>query len=321
MRRLRLIKGWKGLPQSDRGAAVAMGTFDGVHRGHQQVIALAAKAAGELGAPLGVITFDQHPRTYFRPHEPAFRLMKPDQQARALEALGVDMLYVLPLGPELANMSDREFATQVLHEGLGARHVAVGFDNSFGKDRTGSPQTLRAYGAELGFGVSVADPVADGSGEKFSSTAVRDALRDGHPQEAARILSRPFAIEGEVQRGRQLGRKLGFPTANVALADYVIPKFGVYATRTRLPDGRDIPGVANIGINPTIEGVRAPLLEVWLFDFDEDIYDQVIETDLIAFLRPELKFDGLEPMTAQVMKDAKQARDLLLPEIEQTRSP
>jgi riboflavin kinase/FMN adenylyltransferase len=314
MRRLRVIKGWKDLPQGDRGAAVAMGNFDGVHRGHQQVIALAAKAAGELGAPLGVITLDPHPRVYFRPQEPAFLLMKPDQQARALEALGVDVLYVLPLTPELAQMTDREFAQVVLHDGLGARHVAIGFDNSFGKDRTGSPQTMRTYGAEMGFGVSVAEAVEDAAGEKFSSTGVREALRGGHPEVAAAILGRPFAIEGAVQRGRQLGRKLGFPTANVALGDYVIPKFGVYATRTRLPDGRDIPGVANIGVNPTIEGVRIPLLEVWLFDFDEDIYDQVIETDLIAFLRPELKFDGLEAMTVQVMKDAKVARDLLMPD-------
>jgi riboflavin kinase/FMN adenylyltransferase len=313
MRRLRVIKGWKDLADADRGAAVAMGNFDGVHRGHQQVIALAAKAAGQLGAPLGVITLDPHPRIYFRPDEPAFLLMKADQQARALEALGVDILYVLPLGPELAQMTDREFAEKVLHQGLGARHVAVGFDNSFGKNRTGSPDTMRTYGAEMGFGVSVAQAVEDPAGEKFSSTHVREALRAGEPQAAAAILGRPFAIEGAVQRGRQLGRKLGFPTANVALGDYVIPRFGVYATRTRLPDGRDIPGVANIGINPTIEGVRAPLLEVWLFDFDEDIYDQVIETDLIAFLRPELKFDGLETMTGQVMKDAQAARDLLMP--------
>jgi riboflavin kinase / FMN adenylyltransferase len=316
MRRLRVIKGWKDLPQEDCGAAVAMGNFDGVHRGHQQVIALAAKAAGELGCPLGVITLDPHPRVYFRPGEPAFLLMKPDQQARALEALGVDVLYVLPLTPELAGMTDREFAEKVLHQGLGARHVAVGFDNSFGKDRTGSPQTMRVYGEQMGFSVSVAEPVEDVEGEKFSSTGVREALRDGRPADAAAILGRPFAIEGAVQRGRQLGRKLGFPTANVALGDYVIPRFGVYATRTRLPDGRDIPGVANVGINPTIEGVRAPLLEVWLFDFDEDIYDQVIETDLIAFLRPEAKFDSLEIMTEQVMKDAKAARDLLMPELE-----
>lgn len=311
MKRIRVIRGWEDLSAGDRGAAVAMGSFDGVHRGHQRVIELAAGAARSLGAPLGVITFDPHPRVYFRPDEPAFRLMKPDQQARALEKLGVDMLYVLPLDAELAGMSDREFATRVLHQGLGARHVAVGFDNSFGKGRTGTPETMRAYGRELGFDVSVAEPVGDGGGEKFSSTAVRDALRDGHPELAAEILGRPFAIEGPVQRGRQLGRRLGFPTANVDLADYVTPRFGVYAVRTRLSDGREFEGVANVGVNPTIHGVTRPLLEVWIFDFDEDIYDRIVETDLIAFLRPEEKFDSLEAMTAQVMADAKRARQVL----------
>jgi riboflavin kinase/FMN adenylyltransferase len=316
MRRLRVIRGWKDLAPEDRGAAIAMGNFDGVHRGHQRVIALAAKAAGETGAPLGVITLDPHPRVYHRPEEPNFRLMKPDQQARALEALGVDVLFVLPYDRAFAEMTDREFATRVLHDGLGVTHVAVGFDNSFGKNRTGTPQTMAAYGRELGFGVSVAEAVSDAGGEKVSSSEVRDALRDGKPELAAAVLGRPFAIEGEVQRGRQLGRKLGFPTANVPLSDYVVPRFGVYATRTRLPDGREIPGVANIGVNPTVDGITAPLLEVWLFDFDEDIYDQVIETDLIAFLRPELKFDSLEAMTDQVMKDAQAARDLLTPDFD-----
>jgi riboflavin kinase / FMN adenylyltransferase len=311
MKRIRVIRGWKDLPAGDRGAAVAMGNFDGVHRGHQRVIELAATAAAEQGVPLGVITFDPHPRVYFRPSEPAFRLMKPDQQARALEKLGVDMLYVLPLEAELAGMTDRQFATEVLHEGLDARHVAVGFDNSFGKGRTGTPDTMRVYGQELGFGVSVAEPVGDGGGEKFSSTAVRDALREGRPDLAAEILGRPFAIEGPVQRGRQLGRKLGFPTANVDLGDYVTPRFGVYAVRTRLSDGREFEGVANVGINPTVQGVTRPLLEVWLFDFDEDIYDRIIETDLIAFLRPEEKFESLEAMTDQVMADAKRAREVL----------
>lgn len=311
MKRIRVIRGWKDLSEGDRGAAVAMGSFDGVHRGHQQVIELAARAARDLGAPLGVITFDPHPRVYFRPDEPAFRLMKTDQQARALEKLNVDMLYVLPLDAELADMTDREFATEVLHKGLGARHVAVGFDNSFGKNRTGTPATMRQYGAELGFGVTVAEPVGDGAGDKFSSTAVRDALRDGHPEVAAEILGRPFAIEGPVQRGRQLGRKLGFPTANVDLSDYVSPRFGVYAVRTRLSDGRQFDGVANIGVNPTVQGITRPLLEVWLFDFDEDIYDRVIETDLVAFLRPEEKFDGLDTMTEQVMRDAENARRVL----------
>ena len=311
MKRIRVIRGWRDLPPGDRGAAVAMGNFDGVHQGHQKVIALAAEAARAQGAPLGVITFDPHPRAWFRPGEPAFRLMKPEQQARALEALGVDILYVLPLDEELAGMSDRAFAETVLHGGLGARHVAVGFDNSFGKGRSGSPATMRTYGAELGFGVSVAAPVGDEEVAKFSSTAARDALRDGRPEAAAAVLGRPFAIEGPVQRGRQLGRQLGFPTANVDLADYVAPRYGVYATRTRLPDGRVVGGVANIGVNPTVEGVTRPLLEVWLFDFDEDIYDQVIETDLIAFLRPEEKFDGLDIMTAQVMRDAQRAREVL----------
>ncbi len=314
MKRIRVIRGWKDLSESDRGAAVAMGSFDGVHLGHQQVIELANRAAADLGAPLGVITFDPHPRVYFRPEEPAFRLMKTDQQARALEKLNVDILYVLPLDHDLADMTDREFAARVLHDGLGARHVAVGFDNSFGKGRSGTPDTMRAYGAELGFGVSVAEPVGDLDGDKYSSTAVREALRDGRPEAAAEILGRPFAIEGPVQRGRQLGRKLGFPTANVDLGDYVAPRFGVYATRTRLSDGREFAGVANIGVNPTVQGVTQPLLEVWLFDFDEDIYDRVIETDLIAFLRPEEKFSSLEIMTEQVMADAARARQLLASE-------
>ncbi len=182
--------------------------------------------------------------------------------------------------------------------------MAVGFDITFGWGRTGSPETMRTYGQEMGFGVSVAEAVEDGSGEKFSSTTVREALRGGHPEGAAAILGRPFAIEGEVQRGRQLGRKLGYPTANVPLDDYVIPKFGVYATRTRLPDGRRIPGVANIGINPTIEGVRAPLLEVWLFDFDEDIYDQArpsLRLLQVRLQRPVVRpggaGQGAEPLT------------------------
>ncbi|MES2896230.1 MAG: riboflavin biosynthesis protein RibF [Pseudomonadota bacterium] len=310
---MRIVHGWKGLGEADRGAAVAYGNFDGVHRGHQKVIAQAAKAAGALKAPLGVISFDPHPRQIFQPAAPSFRIMKPDQQARALAALGVEIFHVLPFDAEMANLTDREFAAEVLAKGLGVRHVAVGFDVSFGKGRTGSPELMAKYGVELGFSVSIAEALGEGE-TKYSSTGVREALRDGRPQDAAAILGRPFAIEGMVERGRQLGRTLGFPTANVALTDYVIPKFGSYATRTRLPDGREIAGVANIGVNPQIPGEIAPRLEVWLFDFDEDIYDQVIETDLIAFLRPEAKFADLPTMVAQVMRDAAQARALLLPD-------
>jgi riboflavin kinase/FMN adenylyltransferase len=306
---LRIVHGWKGLSAADRGAAVALGNFDGVHRGHREVIAGAVEAGRRLGAPVGVISFDPHPRRLFQPDEPAFRLMTTDQQARVLETMGVDRFYVLPFDFEMANFSDRDFALKVLHEGLGVRHVAVGFDISFGKGRTGSPELMTAYGEEMGFSVSVADAVGEGA-EKYSSTGVREALREGRPQDAAAILGQPFAIEGVVRRGKQLGRTLGFPTANVFMADYVAPRKGVYATRTRLPDGRVVSGVANIGNNPTTGEVETRL-EVWLFDFDEDLYGQVIETRLIAFLRPEEKFDSIEAMVEQIRVDERQARQIL----------
>lgn len=305
----RIIHGWKHLGDADRGAAVALGNFDGVHKGHQSVIAGAAAAAKATGAPLAVITFDPHPRRLFQPDEPAFRLMTIDQQARALAEMGVELLYVLNFDFEMANFSDRGFVEHVLHEGLGVRHVAVGFDISFGKGRTGSPEAMKSYGAELGFTVSVAEAAGEGA-EKYSSTAVRAALREGHPEAAAAILGRPFAIEGVVRRGQQLGRTLGFPTANVFMADYVVPKLGVYATRTRLPDGRLVPGVANIGNNPTTGEVETRL-EVWLFDFDEDLYGQVIETQLIAFLRPEEKFSSIDEMVLQIRRDEAKARGIL----------
>jgi riboflavin kinase/FMN adenylyltransferase len=306
---LRIVHGWKALPPEARGASVALGNFDGVHRGHQQVIAGAAEAGARLGAPLGVISFDPHPRRLFHPDEPAFRLMTTDQQARALEAMGVDLFYVLPFDFEMANFSDEGFARHVLHEGLGVRHVAVGFDISFGKGRTGSPQLMAAYGEQMGFSVSIAEAVGEGS-EKYSSTGVREALREGRPQDATAILGQPFAIEGVVRRGQQLGRTLGFPTANVFMVDYVVPRLGVYATRTRLPDGRVVPGVANIGNNPTTGEVETRL-EVWLFDFDEDLYGQVIETRLIAFLRPEEKFSSIDAMVEQIRLDERQARAIL----------
>jgi riboflavin kinase/FMN adenylyltransferase len=310
--KLKIVHGWKDLPPEAKGAAAALGNFDGVHRGHQQVIAEAAKAASALKVPLGVITFDPHPRRLFRPSEPAFRLMTTEQQARVLGGMGVDILYLLPFDFQMASFSDKEFVEQVLVDGLGVKHVAAGFDISFGKGRTGSADGMKAYGDQKGFGVSIAEPVAGRAGDKFSSTSVRDALRDGHPETAARILGRPFAIEGVVRRGQQLGRQLGFPTANVEIIDYVVPKLGVYATRTRLPDGREVPGVANLGNNPTTGEVETRL-ETWLFDFDEDLYGQVIETQLIAFLRPELKFDSIELMVEQIRRDEAQARAIVAP--------
>jgi riboflavin kinase/FMN adenylyltransferase len=304
------IQGWQGLAPEQRGAAVALGAFDGVHRGHRQVIAEAAQAAKALDAPLGVIRFSPHPVQVMRPGIEPFLLMSPQQQARALGELGVARLYDLAFGPDLYRLSAEEFARDVLVGGLGVRHVAAGFDITFGKDRGGDAETLKRLGREHGFGVTIAQAVSGEGGGKASSTAAREAIRVGDVGRAARILGRPFAIEGVVVEGQHLGRKLGFPTANVALNGYVTPRLGVYATRTRLADGRKLPGVANIGENPTTGLVEARL-EVWLFDFDEDLYGQTIETELIAFLRPEAKFDGLDALTAQVMADAAQARAML----------
>ena len=307
---MKIIHGWKGLAQADRGAAVAYGNFDGLHLGHQRVVADARAAALALGAPLGVISFEPHARMHFEPDAPPFRLMTPHQQARAAATLGADRLYLLPFGVEMASFTDHDFVREVLVAGLGVRHVAVGFDVTFGRGRTGDPEAMQRYGREFGFSVSVAEAVENAVG-KISSTAVRDALRAGRPDLAREMSGRPFAIEGVVQKGRQLGRQLGFPTANVPLGDYVAPRFGVYATRTRLADGRQLDGVANIGVNPTTGEVE-PRLEVWLFDFDQDIYGETIETDLIAFLRPEVKFaGGIDAMVAQIRLDEQDAKRAL----------
>ena len=304
---LQVIHGWSGLGEAQKHAALAFGNFDGVHLGHQAVIADAAEAARQRGLPLAVSSFEPHPRRWFQPEAEPFRLMSLGQQARALAALGVELFYVMPFNADVAEMSDEGFAEQVLAKGLGVGHVAVGFDVTFGKGRSGDVASLTRYGQRLGFSVSMTRQFGDAGLEKYSSSAVREALQAGHPDRAAHILGRAFAIEGEVVRGQQLGRKLGFPTANVPLGEYVIPRLGVYVTLTRLPDGRLVRGVANLGRNPTT-GLVEPRLEVFLLDFDEDIYGQLIETELLAFLRPEMAFDGLEPLIAEMNRDTAAAR-------------
>ena len=303
---MRILEGWRNLAGADRGAAVALGNFDGVHLGHQSVIGDAADAAAKLGVPLGVISFEPHARTHFQPDAPPFRLMTRNQLARTVESLGADRLYLLPFGPEMAGFSDLDFVEDVLVAGLGVRHVAVGFDVTFGKGRTGDPQSMQRYGDAFGFSVSVASPMTL-NGEKISSSAIREAVRAGQPELAARLMGRPFAIEGVVEPGRRLGRTIGVPTANVSLAGYVTPRFGVYAARTRLADRRWVEGVANVGVNPTT-GKVAPRLEVWLFDFQEDIYGMTVETQLLTFIRAEEKFSSIEEMVRQIHLDAAAAR-------------
>lgn len=308
---LTLVHGWKDLPAALKGASVALGNFDGVHQGHRQVIAAAAKAARALTAPLGVIRFSPHPARVLRPELAPYLLMTPAQQARALEDLGVDILYDLPFDMDFHALTDEAFCRDVLKDGLGVAHIAAGFDLRFGLDRMGDAASLQRWGEVYGFGVSIVPAVSDAAG-KVSSSAARDALRLGEVEQAARILGRPFAIEGVVVEGQHLGRKLGYPTANVFLGDYVRPRLGSYATRTRLPDGRLVPGVANVGENPTT-GLVDARLEVWLFDFDEDLYGQTIETELVAFIRPEAKFSSIEELVAQIGDDAERARAILTP--------
>ena len=307
---MRAIRGWRGLGPEDRGACVAFGSFDGVHLGHQRVIRLAGDAARDIGAPLGVISFEPHPWRWFHPDDPPFLLTTPGQQGRQFEALGVERSYILPFDDHLAGLSAEDFVQEALVEGLGIRHIVVGFDASFGRGRTGDGDVLKALGDRFGFGVTIAPALAGETGDKLSSTAVRQALHAGDPQTAAEILGRPFEIEGVVVEGRKLGRTLGFPTANISLGEYVRPRLGIYATRTRLPDGRVLNGAASVGENPTVGPVEARL-EVYLFDFDGDLYGQVLQTELIAFLRPEQKFGSIEVMIEQMHADVAAARKLL----------
>ena len=305
-----IVTDWRSLPDELRGAAVAIGAFDGVHRGHQAVIAQARLAADRLGAPLAVVSFDPHPRRWFQPEAAPFRLMTTGQMSRALAPHGVDRLYMLPFDAAMAAMTDEAFAREVLADGLGIAHAAVGFDFTYGKGRTGSPEGLRRHGERMGFTVTVVDRIDDRDGLKLSSSGVREALKAGDMRRAAAILGRPFAIEGEVVHGDKRGRTIGVPTANIGMGDYMRPAYGVYATRTRLADGRVIDGVANLGVRPMFE-IDQPLLEVWLFDFDEDLYGQTVETDLVAFLRGEMAFDSLDALKARINQDAEAARAAL----------
>lgn len=298
------------IPDDARGASVALGNFDGVHRGHQAVIASAREAGARIGAALGVLVFEPHPRRFFQPDAPPFRLQSSTQRARALSELGVEEVFEIGFDAQLARSTDREFAERLLRDCIGARHVSVGADFRFGKDRMGDAESLRALGVECGFSVDAVAPVGDA--EKISSTAVRKSIAAGEMNTAANLLGRPWAIEGVVQRGFERGRTLNMPTANVGLADYIRPRLGVYATRVDLGDGILLPSVSSVGVNPTVGALAEPLLETHLLDFSGDLYGKTIEVELIAFLREEAKFDNLEALKAQMQQDATEARRALI---------
>ena len=312
---MRLFRHSNELDASDRGSVVALGNFDGFHRGHQVVIGEAGRLAREMGAGLTVVVTEPHPISFFAPNAPPFRLTPFRERAQLLENFGVDQLLVLPFDKELANMSAQDFVIEILCKGLGAKHVFVGYDYRFGKGRGGGTDVLGYMGDMEGFGLSVIKAVTVGlegyAGEVYSSTVVRKALQNGEARKAAAILGHWFTINGRVTKGDQRGRTIGFPTANIELGESLEPKSGVYAVRVRIEnEERAIAGVANIGSRPTFDK-RDVLLEVHLFDFDSDIYDQHLRVELVAFLRPEMKFDGPESLVTQIEKDCRVAKIVL----------
>lgn len=298
------------VPDDARGAAIALGNFDGVHRGHQAVIASARAVAEQRGVPVGVAIFEPHPRRFFQPDAPPFRLQSSAQRARALAACGVAEVYEIGFDESLARSTDREFAQRLIHDCIGAVHVSVGADFRFGRGRMGDVESLKRLGEEFGFTVEAVAPV--GGAEKISSTAVREAIAAGDMARAADLLGRPWAIEGEVRRGFARGRGFGFPTANLALGDYVRPRLGIYAVRVDLGDGVLLPGVASVGVNPTVGSLPAPVLEAHLLDFSGDLYGRLIEVELIAFLRDEAKFDDTDALKTQMTQDVIEARRALI---------
>lgn len=309
---MRIIRDTVFVDPSDRGAAAAIGNFDGVHVGHQAVIDIARKAAEKADAPLGIMTFEPHPRSYFSKDPKPFRLMNAEAKANRLAKLGVEKLYEVPFNAALAGLTPEAFAQTIIVDQLGLKHVIVGADFCFGKDRAGTVEDLQSFGGDMGFGVTITPLVTNPSGA-VSSTAIRQALTNGRPRDAAEMLGHWHRIEGEVIRGDQRGRDLGYPTANMSIAGLHPPKFGVYAVKVDVlsgPHEGSYDGAASIGVRPMF-GENLPNCETFLFDFKGDLYGTHLSVALVDFLRPELKFDGLEALIAQMDADCAKARALL----------
>ncbi len=307
---MRIISDYEYVNETDRGATAAIGNFDGVHLGHLSVIEMARGALPE--APLGVVTFEPHPRAYFAPDAPPFRLMSSAARASRLAKLGVQKLYQLPFNTALSSLTPHQFAERILHRGLGLKHVVVGADFCFGKGRTGTADDLVGFGADLGFGVTVA-PLMAHSERTVSSTAIRNALSEGRPRDAAAMLGHWHRIEGPVIGGEQRGRELGYPTANMSIDGLHPPAFGVYAVLVDVlegPHAGSYHGVASLGVRPMF-GENKPNLETFLFDFKGDLYGTPLSVALIEHLRGEEKFDSLDALITQMDADSARARAVL----------
>lgn len=303
------LDGGTVIPDRMRGGVVALGNFDGFHLGHQAVAGRAIARAQAAGSPALVATFDPHPVRYFKPDTPPFRLTTLDQRERLFGAAGADAMPVFGFDAALAGLTAEEFVADMLVRNLGVAGVVTGHDFTFGKGRGGNVGVLRALGEEHGFSVETVGAVTV-DGAPVSSSRIRDLLIAGNPRGAAALLTRPFAIEGKVQHGDKVGRTIGYPTANIDLGNYLRPAYGIYAVRGRMRDGRVLDGAANIGVRPSFEPPKE-LLEVYFFDLDEDLYGQMIEVELIDYIRPEAKFDDLQALVAQMDADCQMARTIL----------
>ncbi|MEP3892102.1 MAG: bifunctional riboflavin kinase/FAD synthetase [Hellea sp.] len=308
---MKTLQTYTDLSKDDKGAVIALGNFDGLHRGHQAVITEAKSIADEIGAPLGIGVFRPHPYRYFKADAPPFRLMTPELRAEIMPSLGVDCLYEIPFDESLREMDDTQFVDQVLHEGLGIKHVVVGEDYGFGKNRCGNVESLTRLCAKHGIGVTPMKPVGlHALYGKYGSTEIRKSLQQGDVFHAAHMLSRPWIVDGAVQQGQQRGRTINFPTANLEFGDLVRPKFGVYCVEINLPNSDDwLPAIANTGNRPTVGGEQARL-EVHIFDFDQDIYGQHVKVRFRSFIRPEQKFESFDHLRAQIERDCEGAKAL-----------
>ena len=300
------LDGGSAVPAHLRGGIVALGNFDGFHAGHQAVVGRAIERARAEGRPALVATFDPHPVRFFKPDVPPFRLTTLDQRQRLFGAAGADAMLVFHFDAELASTTAEDFVADRLVSRIGAAGVVTGEDFTFGKGRGGNTEVLRRLGAEHGLSVEAVAPILAGD-EPVSSSRIREALQAGDCETAARLLTRPFAIEGVVEHGDKRGRAIGYPTANLNIRNYLRPRYGIYAVRGRLADGRVLDGAANIGVRPSFTPPKE-LLEPYFFNFSEDLYGQTIEVELISFIRPEERFEIIDDLIARMKQDCAEAK-------------
>ena len=306
---MQCFRNLQDLPHELRGGAIALGNFDGLHHGHRAVIDLARQAKA-ADAPLGVVMFDPPPRAYFQPDAPPFRIMSMERRAALLDEMGVDYCLALPFDQSIASMTDEAFCRSILHEGLGITAVSVGFDFRFGKGRMGDVESLKRFGVEMGFDVLIAEKVEEGT-EKASSTQIRNFICEGDLAAAAHALHGYWRVLSSVEHGEKRGRTLGYPTLNLTLGDMLHPRHGVYAVWARFEDEDEWrPSVASFGRTPTT-GLRDPLLEVFIFDWEGDAYGRKVEIAFGKFLRGEEKFDSLDALIVQMDKDSAAAKVFL----------